>query len=131
MILLGKLISETTYERAKREINFENVKFDLIEKSGTKVIVGEVKKSSSFIKSARVQLGYYLLKLKEAGVEAHGELLIPRERKRLKVELTPQLESTIRTIIKELKDLIRLDTPPEPERKPYCKSCAYREFCFA
>jgi len=58
-----------------------------LKRDGKKVIVGEVKKSSRFEHSATMQLAFYLYRLKQQGVEAEGELLIPKDRKRISVML--------------------------------------------
>lgn len=50
---------------------------------------------------------------KKQGIEIKGELLIPKERKRIEVELTPPLENELRAAFKEI---IRKDMPPEPQK---------------
>jgi len=85
---IGRLIQEDTYRREKKEITVGNMKIDLIKRKNDEIVVGEVKKSSRFEKSATMQLAFYLYNLKKRGVDAKGELLIPKERKRIPVELT-------------------------------------------
>jgi CRISPR-associated exonuclease Cas4 len=80
-IEIGRLISEESYKRDKKEIHLENIVIDLLKTDGEDVIIGEVKKSSRFEKSAKMQLAYYLLRLKQLGISATGRLLFPKEKK--------------------------------------------------
>jgi len=130
-IEMGRHIDEDTYGRDKRKINFENVVLDIIRSEESGIVVGEVKKSSKALESARLQLAFYLYKLKQNGVEARGLLLFPEERKRLTVELTPALENEIENILKGISALISLNMPPLSKKIGYCKNCGHREFCWA
>lgn len=129
-LLLGKHIHEIFYKDRKKEINIDNViKIDLL--PGGKVI-GEIKKSSKFLESAKMQLAFYLYYMKyEKGVEMEGVLLIPEERKRIEVRLTEEIEKEIKKVTEEIMEILKLPKPPEVKRIPYCKNCAYKEFCFA
>lgn len=127
----GRLIHEATYDRNKKEIQLDNAKFDLIKRKNGEFIVGEIKKSSKFIKSATMQLAYYLLLLKDRGIDAKGELLIPKEKEKIVVELTPELETELQDALAKIQDILAQDTPPLPVRIKYCPNCAYKEFCWS
>jgi len=64
------------------------------------------------------------------GIEIEGELLIPKEKKRIRIQLTPEKEKEIEKIIEEIKDLISQPKPPEPSRISSCSKCSYFEFCW-
>lgn len=81
-IEIGRFLSETTYQRDKKEISIGSIVIDRIRQEDGQLIIGEVKKSSSYMKSARMQLLYYLDTLRQAGIYAKGELLFPKERKK-------------------------------------------------
>ncbi|MEM4367872.1 MAG: CRISPR-associated protein Cas4 [Candidatus Anstonellales archaeon] len=130
-IEIGRFISEETYKRERKEIHLENMIIDLLKTEGEEVIIGEVKKSSKYEKAARMQLAYYLLRLKRVGILAKGQLLFPKEKKKLNVELTPEIEEELRAAENNIKKLIFMDTPPLPKKLIYCKSCGYQEFCWA
>ena len=130
-IEIGRLISETTYEREKKQIHLENMVIDLIKKDGENLIVCEIKKSSRFEKAAKMQLAYYLLNLKRLGIEVKGELLFPKEKKKLEVILTAELEEELKEAEKEIKKIMFMSYPPKKTEISYCKTCAYREFCYA
>lgn len=128
---LGKLLSEEAYKRERREVEVGNMKLDLLKSEDKHIVIGEVKKSSRFLKAAEMQLLFYLYQLKEQGIQATGELLIPKEKKRLKVELTPEREKEVKDTIIKIQEIITLDKPPAPVKCRFCSPCAYREFCWA
>lgn len=127
---LGRLIQEESYAREKKEFKAPGMKIDLLRKQDGQLVVGEVKKSSRFVQSATMQLAYYLWRLKQMGLEAKGELLIPKERKRIPVELTEELEQKLEEAFQEIEQIISKATPPSPVRITFCRNCAYREFCW-
>lgn len=130
-IEIGRFIDEESYERDRKKINFENVVIDLIRSEGEDLVVGEVKKSSRAEDSARLQLAFYLFKLKEKGINARGLLLFPDERKKLPVELNPELEKELEKILKDIEKIILKEYPPPFKKIGYCKNCGYREFCMS
>lgn len=127
---IGRLIAGESYKREKKEIIFENIKIDLVKRGNGDVLIGEVKKSSKGQKAAIMQLAYYLYCLKKYDISAKGELLIPKERRRIPVELTPNLEDELKQAFYQIKEIISQDSPPEPMKNRYCTNCAYREFCW-
>lgn len=130
-IEIGRLLSEVSYKKEKKQIQFENMVFDLLKVGGNDIIIGEVKKSSSYEKSAKMQLAYYLLRLKEYGITAKGELLFPKEKKKIIVELTEEIERELQIAIKKVKEIISMSQPPLAQKTKYCKKCGYQEFCWA
>ncbi len=129
ILLLGRHIHETFYKKQKKEFTIDNtIKIDILL---NKKVIGEIKKSSKYIKSARMQVAYYLYYLKQKGIYLKGEFLFPEERKREKVILTKDIESELENAIKEINKLINLDTPPKPKKVHYCKTCAYKELCWS
>jgi CRISPR-associated exonuclease Cas4 len=130
-IEIGRLIDEESYDRDRKKINFENVVLDLVRSSEGDIIVGEVKKSSRAEEGARMQLAFYLYKLKQSGVNARGLLLFPEERKRVPVELTPELEHQLEEMFVDIERIILREMPPPFKKIGYCKNCAYKEFCWS
>ncbi len=128
---LGRLLHEESYPREKKGLETSGMKIDLIKKGKEGLIVGEIKKSSRFLQSAKMQLAFYLFKMKEAGIKASGELLIPKEKKRIKVELNEEVEKELQRSINNILNIITLNKPPPPQKINYCRNCAYREFCWS
>ncbi|HHU69962.1 MAG TPA: CRISPR-associated protein Cas4 [Thermoanaerobacterales bacterium] len=130
-IELGRLLDEESYGRDKKKINYENVVLDLIRSEDGDIVIGEVKKSSRAKDSARMQLAFYLYKLKQNGVMARGLLLFPKERKREMIELTPELEEELEEVFNKIYMIIMKETPPAFKKIGYCKHCGYKEFCWS
>ena len=132
LVELGRFFHDYSYKRDKKEVSLDGMKIDLIRKDEDgNYIVCEVKKSSRFELSAKMQLLYYLYRLKKMGVNAKGELLIPKERKKIKVELNDESEKEIIETVRNIRKIIDSETPPRPVRIKYCGRCAYRYFCWA
>ena len=127
---IGSLIGEETYKKDKREILFGNIKIDLVKKESGNTVVAEIKKSSKGINAARMQLLFYLYKLKERGIDARGELLIPKERKKIDVELDKATEEKLKDALVKIELIITSELPPVPQKIPFCRKCTYFEFCW-
>jgi CRISPR-associated exonuclease Cas4 len=127
---IGRFITQESYTRSKKEVVFENLKIDLVKKENNDVVVAEIKKSSKAKKSAQLQLAYYLYRLKEIGITARGELLFPKEKKREKVLLTKELESTLQAVLLDIEEISKREKPPDLKKITYCRNCAYRDFCW-
>lgn len=130
-IEIGRLVDEESYDRDKKKINIGDMVLDVVRGKNEEIIIGEVKKSSRSIDSATMQLAYYLYNLKELGITSKGILLFPKERKRINVTLTCELESKLLNLIEEIKELIDSNMPPPKEKIRFCTHCAYREFCWS
>lgn len=130
-IEMGRLIDDISYDRDRKKINFENVVIDLVRNDNGNLLVGEVKKSSKAVDSARLQLLFYLYKLKQSGIDAKGQLFFPDERKKIDVRLTNESEAEVVNAINEIRDIINMDKAPAFKKIPYCKNCGYKEFCLS
>lgn len=136
-IEIGRLISEEAYKRDKKEITIQTPEgiggmvIDIIKREDEEVVIAEIKKSSSFEKSAKMQLAYYLLRLKMLGIDAKGELLFPKEKKKIQVTLTDELEQELTEAQQNIKRIISQEKPPEPRLIKYCKKCGYQELCWS
>ncbi len=130
-IEIGRLISEESYKRERKEIRLENIVIDILRRGDEQVIIGEVKKSSRYEKSAMMQLAFYLSKIKGMGIEAKGELLFPKEKKKLEVELTSEIENELKDVENNILKIINTELPPKAEKNRFCKNCGYNEFCWA
>lgn len=128
---LGRFIGEHTYRRDKKEITVDHIKLDILRKEKGQLVVGEVKKSSKYEKSATMQLAFYLMELREKGVDAVGELLFPKEKKKTRVEINDELIVQIENAKKEILKIVYQETPPLPQKINYCRNCAYAELCWS
>jgi len=129
---IGRLIDEESFTEEKKKISLENMIIDLIKTENKTLIIGEIKKSSKAQDIAKLQLAFYLYSLKNNyGIKADGILIFPKEKRRVRVILDKELEEKIEDTIKKVEILIYRERPPLPQKIPYCKLCAYREFCWS
>ena len=128
LLEIGRTIHEISYERARKEVSFEGIKLDLLKRR--EMIVCEIKTSSKFLQAAKFQLLYYLYRLGEMGLKMRGEIRIPRERRKIRVYLNEENRNALLRALKEIKEIVNSEKPPAPEKNPFCRRCAYREFCW-
>jgi len=132
-LAIGRLIDEESYKRDKKEIITGGGKIDLIRNDNGEITVIEVKKSDKFLKEAKMQLLFYLWKLKEKGVNATGELRIPESKKIINVSLSEKSIQELKEAVKSLENVIGSDEiPPKLNKgRSKCKNCSYFEFCWS
>lgn len=128
---LGRFIQDYSYQRERKELLVGNSKLDVFHISEEGLVVGEVKKSSKFLESSRMQLAFYLAELKEKGIEAKGELRFPQEKRRELVVLDKKTEAELDKARRDIFRILYLPVPPEPKKINFCKKCAYAEFCWS
>ena len=127
-VALGKLLHQGSYKREK-ELKLGRISLDFVKKRGI-IVIHEVKKSRKLEKAHIYQLLYYLYYLKQKGIEAVGEINYPLLRKKEKIELKDEHEREIKEILSEIASIIRMEKPPKPEKKKYCRKCSYFELCW-
>lgn len=130
-LMMGRLIDKNSYRRERRSVEFGNSKFDILREERGTLVVGEVKKSSRSLGAAKLQLGHYLYELEKTGVGAKGELLFPKEKKKETVELTDGMREQLDNVYCDIERIVLQSAPPAAKRCSYCRSCAYREFCWS
>ena len=128
-MLIGRFLHRESYERDWKEVTLGNAKLDVVVRRGGVEVI-EVKKSSKLEEPARWQLKYYLYLLKRAGTNAKGVIAYPEEGRREEVKLSEEDVATLERAVEDIERVIALETPPKVERKPYCRRCAYRDFCW-
>ena len=128
-VKIGKQINKESYSNFKKDIPLDQtVNLDFVKHDGH-LVVHEIKKSSKLEISHRWQLLYYLYYLKERGVFATGELNYPTENRKVKVILKGEEEKEIEDVIAQI-DMIVRSRIPNVINAPFCRKCAYFEFCY-
>ena len=100
----------------KKEIAVGSSKMDIFRVVDGKLVIGEVKKSSRYRDSARMQLAFYLKELAERGIEAIGELRFPEEKKRETVELNEELINELQNVERDILRIVYMEKPPAPKK---------------
>jgi len=127
----GRLIQEEHYQRLGQELELPGIKVDRVGREGETLVLGEVKKSSSGLEASKLQLAYYLHRLEREGVSARGEVLIPKERKRIEVVLDDEMRERLEQATQDITAMLERPKPPPAQWLKYCPNCAYAEFCWS
>jgi len=93
--------------------------------------VREIKLSRKMTEADRYQLLYYLYQLKKRGLIRKGLISYTKERRTEEIVLTEEEEKKIQEMEHQIEEIIAMENVPKLTAKPYCKSCAYFDFCFA
>lgn len=127
-VLMGKLLSNYAYPKElKKEILIDNlICIDII----NEYEIREVKYSNRLAHADRIQILYYLYYLKQIGIEKKGVINYPKQRKKEEIILTPEAEREVEQALLDVQKIIKMEKPPELQKKPYCTKCAYYEFCW-
>jgi CRISPR-associated exonuclease Cas4 len=127
-ILIGKILHQDSYKKEKnKEVIIDNlISIDIIDN----INIREVKSSSKMEEADKIQILYYLYYLKQLGVVRKGIINYPKEKKREFIDLKPEDEIKIKDILIDIKNILSQNKPFPVINKPYCKKCAYFEFCY-
>lgn len=125
----GKLLHENSYtDKKSKEIILDDlICIDIIDDN----MIREVKSSDKMKEADRLQILYYLFYLKTLGVNKKGTINYPKSRKREFIELTEDTEREVLIVLEDIKNILSMNKPPQKIDKPYCKKCAYFEFCYS
>ena len=127
-VRIGKIIDDTAYKAQKKHIMIDNtINIDYISEHR---LLHEVKKSRKVEEAGIWQIKYYLYYLKKRGAEGlSGKIDYPLLKQSINIELCEADEVYIEKIIDEIKSIVSLPIAPSEDKKDFCKSCAYYEFC--
>ncbi len=129
-IEIGRMLHELTYKDEKKNILIDDTISIDFTKHSDGLVIFEIKKSSKYIRGALYQLYYYLYYLRQMNVSALGYLVVPKEKKKIQIKLTPKIEAELKAIIEDIPKIISQPEPPPAKKHPYCKNCSYKDFCF-
>lgn len=126
---MGKLLDETSYIRETKHILIdESINVDFIQDWK---IVHEVKKSKIVEEASIWQTKYYMMILKDNGLEVEkGIIDFPLLRSREIVELKEEDITYLREVIEKISNIINCKEVPNLVEKKICKKCSYYEYCY-
>lgn len=136
----GRFLDESAHRRSNPLIEdsaYHGLKPDRIWRENSeagerdRLVVGEVKVSSKRLEVHVLQTMCYLVLLEEIGEEARGEVLVPRENKRIEVHLNDENNDRLEQVTIALEHLSASGRPPSIPASAPCKSCAYVEQCWS
>ncbi len=128
-VSLGKFLDETSFKR-QEGFSDDNVSIDFIT-SEEGIIIHEVKLSKSLEDAHLSQVRYYIYYLRGKGMTvSHGILHYPKLRRIKRVEFNEEDEKALKILLSKMEEILALPSPPAVVEKPYCRKCAYFEFCY-
>ena len=127
LVLLGRILHESSYPRKSKEIELGPIKIDFLVKGCE---VHDIKRSKRIEEAHLYQMLYYLYWLKRRGIIARGMIDYPLLRRKQAVELTEEKEKEIERVLDGIKQTLSGSTPPAIEKKSYCRKCSYYELCW-
>lgn len=128
---LGRLIHESSFTRQEKEILIDRIKIDFSAPQG---VIHEIKKSDAVEEAHIFQVLYYLYYLKHAKglTDIKGRIHYPKLRQTLDVELTPEREADLESILEKIPQVLASEQPPPRlEKLSFCKKCSYYELCYS
>jgi len=133
-VMIGKFISENTYEKKHHEINiidYENeAVIDFYDRK--RKVIHEIKKSQKMEELHKWQVKYYIYVLNKIGIsEVKGGIDYPKLKKIINVELAENDIKELEDVIRDINLIIHCKDAPKTVNKPYCKKCSYFEFCYS
>lgn len=123
LVKIGKLYHE---DFEKNALEIDHVKIDNF-KEGK---VWELKKSKKNRKASVFQVLYYLLILKDKGIETSGIIKFKENNRIEEIFLTPEKEEELLLTMAKIGEICGQLSPPPAQEVPYCKKCSYYEMCF-
>jgi CRISPR-associated exonuclease Cas4 len=132
LVTEGKLIGENTYNQRPEkyvEIEIDNIKIDFYDAKNK--VIHEIKKSNKIEAAHEAQVKYYILRLRQMGIEnVKGILEYPTLRITKSIELHDNDIEMIRKWEEEISEITENTEIPVPINKSICKKCSYFEFCY-
>ena len=131
LLSIGRLYSEETYKREKKEILVNGNKIDVIKEENGVLTIIETKKSSKMLNASKMQLLNYLYSFEKMGYSVKGELRIPKEKKIIPVEFGEDEKAMIEALHKTISELVEQERSPGKVWIGACKNCSYSDFCWS
>jgi CRISPR-associated exonuclease Cas4 len=130
-VMIGKLLHETYFAHKKKNLILGKIAVDFIE-NNQGVLLHEIKKSGSNMQGTVMQVAYYMYYIYKLSNQTVKEAVINvvSERRIIKIKPNPELFKNVEKSISDVKKVISSEKVPEPKRTPYCRKCAYRDFCW-
>ena len=123
-VKIGKIYHE---DFEKESIEIDNIKIDKL-KDGK---VFELKKKNTSPEAAKYQVLYYLLKLREKGINTTGIIKYKENNRIEEVVLNQEEENILLKSIDEVKSICSMENPLIAKKIKYCRNCSYYELCFS
>lgn len=131
-VRIGRVLHEIRAKDNKNtEIKYENIVLDKVSSK----YIEEYKKSDADPEAARMQLIFYLKKLKDKGIKKEGKLIYAQKNKKdgNKTEIVKLDDNNISKLnkcIENIEKLINQEKVPDVQKNKKCRKCAYYDYCY-
>ncbi|MCS6904089.1 MAG: CRISPR-associated protein Cas4 [Bacteroidia bacterium] len=133
LVQQGRILEEYAYTRRKKKFQglaIARIKIDYLDAQSK--TVREIKRSPAFQSAHIWQLKFYLYVLSQYGFQQWtGILEYPRFHQTQIVTLIPEDIPILNKMMEEVIKTRNSKQCPPVVNKPFCKKCAYYEFCYA
>ena len=129
LVSMGKILDETSYEREKKNIMIDNtINVDFI-KNGA--VLHEVKKTKAIEEAGIWQVKYYMYYLENKGIESiKAKIDFPLLRQSKEIKLDDNDRKMLDNVIKNIKEIIKMDKPTSVINSKICNKCSYFDLCY-
>lgn len=128
LVKIGQNIHKSSLNKVKaKEVILDNICLDNIDSKG---IIHEIKKSKKMKIAHKFQVLYYLMMLKEKGIQTFGVIHYLDDNSVDYVYLDDLSEKLLQEIIYEIEHLISSEEPPKESKKKFCRKCSYFTYCW-
>lgn len=129
LVSMGKILDETSYEREKKNIMIDNtINVDFI-KNGA--VLHEVKKTKAIEEAGIWQVKYYMYYLEKRGMQnVQAKIDFPLLRETKEVILEDDDKIVLDNVMQSIREIYKIDKPPEIINSKICKKCAYYDLCY-
>lgn len=126
----GRYIDKKTFSRKDEvEIGGERLKIDFIDKTKIPIELHEVKASLRIREEHKLQIGFYLVRLKKKGIDSVGIIHYPEIKEKVTIRLS-EINDYIEKVLVDLTNTMNDICPPRLPRN-LCRGCAFFEFCYS
>jgi CRISPR-associated exonuclease Cas4 len=130
-LAIGRILSEETYKRDKKEIRVGSNVIDVVKAKDGVVTLIETKKSSRGLDASKFQILHYMYELRNKVKALKGEIRIPKEKKIITVELDKKSTTDLKKLYVDIEKNIQEKYPEDVQKNKYCSKCSYAEFCWS
>ncbi len=130
-VQIGRLVGESTFKRAKKELKLGNIGVvDWAELQHG--VIHETKKGKAPMGAEIAQVRYYLWWMRRHDMNVDRCIIhYPKHKKTKEVVWQDAMRIDVEEDLRRARRIVSQPRPPAFERLPWCRGCAYQEFCMS
>jgi len=130
-VQIGMLIGETSFRRERKELVLGDI--GVVDWAELHLgVIHEIKKSPAPMEADAAQVRYYMWWMRKHGIAVRRCIIhYPKQRRSRAVEWCESFEEAVEADLAAARRIIRLPAPPPFKQLPWCRSCAFSEYCMS